>query len=73
MEGILQLPHRASLDDIKKQFVLKLTSRISQEAHASQITILTNRIRAQWPMHWISNFLYPIYLLAIAESLLLLY
>ena len=32
----------------RKQFVLKLTSRISQEAHATKITALANLIRAQW-------------------------
>ena len=32
----------------RKQFVLKLTSRISQEAHATKITALANLFRAQW-------------------------
>ena len=30
---------------IKKQFVFKSTSRISQGAHATKITVLTNHIR----------------------------
>ena len=34
----------------RKQFVLKLTSRISQESHATKITTLASLIRAQWPI-----------------------
>ena len=53
---------------IKKQFLLQLTSRISQGAHANQITVLTNQIRAQWPMLWKQKSLYPIRSLAITDQ-----
>ena len=33
----------------------RLTSRISQESHATKITALANLIRAQWSIHWKPN------------------
>ena len=52
---------------INEHFVLKLTSRISQGAHATKITVLTNQIRAQRPMPRKLKSLYPIYSLVIAD------
>ena len=52
----------------RKQFVLKLSSRISQKAHATKITVLANLIRAECPFSENQTPVYPINSKAIADQ-----